>query len=125
MATFVPFRHLDTILVTDLTNPDIQLTMYNFNDSQLLCILTSFWVLHAPKSWSNYFVDFRREITEKGLKCAEKVENGSKISLTSFWVHAAPKSWSKYTTGYHIGSDVMEYCYSLLILGPLNKKLLT
>ena len=24
-------------------------------DWQLLCILTSFWVLRAPKSWSNYF----------------------------------------------------------------------
>ena len=45
-----------------------------------------------------FFVDFRREITEKGLKRTNKVENGKKNSSTSFWVRAAPKGWLKYTT---------------------------
>ena len=52
----------------------------------LLCILTSFWVLRAPESWSNFFsvqfqtffVDFRREISEKGKKWTNKLENGWK-----------------------------------------------
>ena len=50
----------------------------------VLCILTSFWVLLAPKSthsfvhFHTFVVDFRREITEKGLKWSKKVENGWK-----------------------------------------------
>ena len=53
----------------------------------LLCILTSFWVLRAPKSWSNYFFsavfnlfcsfqtffsDFTPEINKKRLKKEQK-----------------------------------------------------
>ena len=54
---------------------------------RLLCISTSFWVLHAPKSWSNYFFsyifnlfcsfqtffsDFTPEINKKRLKKNKK-----------------------------------------------------
>ena len=59
--------------------------------------------------------DFRREITEKGLKYTKRLKQGGQVgeekhtfkktseksSSTSFWVPAGPKSWSKYTTsGY-------------------------
>ena len=45
-----------------------------------------------------FFVDFRCEITEKGLKSTKRLKTAEISSLTSFWVCAAPKSWSKYTT---------------------------
>ena len=62
----------------------------NFSISRLLCILTSFWVLGAPESWSNYFFsavfnlscsfqtiskDFTPEINKKNLK-KNKKKNG-------------------------------------------------
>ena len=57
-------------------------------------------ILQIHPVFSNYFVDFRREISEKGLKWTKKFEHGSKKSiLTSFQVHAAPESCSNYTTG--------------------------
>ena len=49
-------------------------------------------------SFSDFFVDFRREITEKGLKLTKRLKTAEKSSLTSFLVRLAPKSWLKYTT---------------------------
>ena len=59
-----------------------------------------------PESWSKYFfvhfqtffVDFRREISEKGLKWKKNWKRLKKSISTSFRVHAALESWSKYTT---------------------------
>ena len=51
-----------------------------------VCISTSFRVLRAPESCSNYFFQpFSTFSVEKSI-------------LTSFQVHAAPEIWSKYTT---------------------------
>ena len=47
-------------------------------------------------SFSDFFVHFSHEITEKGWKWTKKSWKRLKISSsTSFWVRAAPKSWSK------------------------------
>ena len=46
-----------------------------------------------------FFLDLKREITEKGLKLTKKVENGGKkcfnqlLCARSTCVRAAPKSW--------------------------------
>ena len=82
-------------------------TKFDSYDLHLLCILTSFWVLCAPKSWSKHFwgqfstifdnfkhfsvifhqksrknvkngKNFLKIITEKNLKINNKVENGPK-----------------------------------------------
>ena len=51
----------------------------------LLCILTSIWLLRAPKSWlKHFFQPFSSFFVQKNIS-------------TSVWVCAAPKSWSKYT----------------------------
>ena len=51
----------------------------NFSISRLLCILTSFWVLGAPESWSNYFFlpfsTFFADFKPLSLKWTKKVEN--------------------------------------------------
>ena len=66
-----------------------------------------------------FFVDFSREITEKGFKRTKKVENGWKSSSTSFWVRSAPKSWLKYTTRGNLKlSDTQQ------MVKGLHKKLL-
>ena len=41
---------------------------------------THFFIVH----FQTFFIDFSREIKEKGLKSTKKVENGKKSSLTSF-----------------------------------------
>ena len=49
--------------------------------------------------FKTFFLDFRCEITEKGLKWTKKVENGpKKVFWPALGVLAAPESWSKYTT---------------------------
>ena len=94
-----------------------------FRKGQVLCILTSFPVLCAPESWSNYFfqpfstffVNFktfsvisRPEINKKHIKMNKKrLNTAEKCSLASIRVCAAPGSWSKYTTD--------KVCLSMLL----------
>ena len=49
-------------------------------------------------SFLSVFLDFRHEITEKGLKWKKGLKTAQKSISTSFRVHAAPESWSKHTT---------------------------
>ena len=91
---------------------------------RLLCILTNFWVLRAPKSWSkhffqqffNLFCSFQSFLqwchgwnTKKALKWTKKVEK--------------PKSCSKYTTE----SYMLPLCYytcSVVVVMLTNKIIL-
>ena len=78
-----------------------------------LCILTSFWVLHAPESWSKHFFQpfstffllFKPFSVISRLKSLKNVrlkikgwKRLKKSVSTNFRVRAAPKNWSKYTT---------------------------
>ena len=73
----------------------------------LLCISTSFWVLHAHKSWSKHFFVsqffqcFFLISGEKSLKNVwneqKKLENGPKKCFDQL-SGAGSKSWSKYKT---------------------------
>ena len=71
------------------------------NQKKITCLsfrfllMFNYTVFFVP--FQTFFVDFRREITEKDLKWTKKVEKRLKNVLTRFWVRAAPKSWSKYT----------------------------
>ena len=98
------------------TFPDVfQWFLTDFNLFSL--ILKFFWVKWSYKSknlfhcltpkktyfnffvhFQMFFVDFRREITEKGLKLTKKVENGWKKVVRPAFSVQAPESWSKYTT---------------------------
>ena len=68
----------------------------------LLCILTSFWVVQAPKSWSNYFFQpfstfFVLFKPFSVILCLRSTVWSSLLCiLTSFWVLRSPESWSNY-----------------------------
>ena len=87
------------------------ISRYPLRESTSFCMSTSFeeYIKMQKKHYFVRFLDFRREITEKGLKWTKKVEYNFKNVLTSFRVRA-PKSWSKYTTNsVNISSEQFEH----------------
>ena len=87
--------------VNQLKNIKSWLVFSNWFQRFVLCISTSFQVLAAPESWSNYFFTLKKLCNEqKRLKTAEK------SSWTSFQVLLAPESWSKYKTDLPFESQI-------------------
>ena len=81
-------------------------TLLNFEEnslskffSWLLCILTNFWVLRAPKSWLKYFFGhsqmvfsyFQTKKEEKGLKRRKKMSDSGKKSISALGCMQHPK----------------------------------
>ena len=49
-------------------------------------------------SFSDFYVDYRREITEKSFKQQKGLKTDEKSISTIFQMLQAPETWSKYTT---------------------------